>query len=259
MVRSVRESDQAVDDALDALRDAIRDRVEAEQLRDNLTNLASDLALTEWIEENAEEGTDFWVAFLEVDRFKSINDQYGYQDADEFLKEIGRVLERTVSESNQLECVAFRAHGDEFYLAGTVPSDEWDGALHQLVDDVRAKISAIAISVDGKSALRGTVSVGWLRSTRMRGAGEDVTERRVRSCVEIAVAEAKRRGRDQSVEYDKSILDADYLEGRQDCGSCGCKFTVQIDRLVCRPTPLFCPNCGQPAERPPSLLPPVST
>jgi diguanylate cyclase (GGDEF)-like protein len=256
MVRSVDESERAVDDALRELREAIRARVAAEQLRDNLTGLASDIALTEWIEENAEEGSDFWSAFIEVDRFKSINDRYGYQDADEFLKELARILAEVAGNRRELQCVAFRAHGDEFYLTGLVPPAQRDGALRELLDDVRERIANISIHIETSEPLRGTVSIGWLRSRGMRLAEMDVTERGVRACLEAAVAKAKRLGRNCLVEYDRSLHEAEYLEGRQDCGSCGCKFTVQVDRGACQHVDLYCPNCGERAQRPPSLRPP---
>lgn len=74
--------------------------------------------MKEWLDEQIEEGTPFFIGFLEVDRFKAVNDKFGYQNADEFLRKLAEVLSSSAQEHATLECVAFRAHGDEFYLAG---------------------------------------------------------------------------------------------------------------------------------------------
>ena len=123
-IRGIDQSDQAVEQALSALRTAIGKRVEAEHLRDGLTNLGSDVALKEWLEEQIEDGTSFFIGFLEVDRFKTVNDKFGYQNADEFLKRLADELRFFAKGNEALECVAFRAHGDEFYLAGRMPEEE---------------------------------------------------------------------------------------------------------------------------------------
>jgi len=77
-----------IEAALEQLRGVIRRTVRAEQLVDQLTKLSNDDALNEWIQSNIEAGDDFWLAFVEVDRFKSVNDEFGYDDADVLLRRI---------------------------------------------------------------------------------------------------------------------------------------------------------------------------
>jgi len=124
VVKDVDDSEERVNQALEELRHAIRARVDAERLRDGLTDLGSDQALTAWLDDSIDEGNDFWIGFLEVDRFKSINDKFGYQDADEFLKALASVLKEVAADRPGQQCVAFRAHGDEFFLGGLVDPTE---------------------------------------------------------------------------------------------------------------------------------------
>jgi diguanylate cyclase (GGDEF)-like protein len=81
-----------VDEALDSLRSAVEATVRAEQLRDQLTGLANDLALTQRIEAGIQKRERFWIAFVEIDFFKRVNDEFGYDLADGLLKEVGRQL-----------------------------------------------------------------------------------------------------------------------------------------------------------------------
>ncbi len=244
-IRGIDQSDQGVEDALENLRSALRERVEAEHLRDGLTGLGSDSALTEWLTEKLEDGQYFVVGFLEVDRFKGVNDQFGYQNADKFLKSIGEVLRGLVAGNSERECVAFRAHGDEFYFGGSGASCE------ELFERARAEIEGVRLTTD-RGQLQGTVSVGWMFSDDV-GENDVLDERHVRRCLEDAVAAAKVRGRNRVVRYDPDLTHRSYLEGRQDC-SCGCKFTVQVPVDTKERDRLYCPQCGSRCERPPSLV-----
>ena len=116
-------SAEKIDEALRALREVVAEVVRDEQLRDQLTKLGNDHALTEWIKTTMARQTPFWIAFLEVDRFKEINDVFGYTNADTLLKRIAEQL-TTASSYFPQGVTAFRAHGDEFYLAGALVEDE---------------------------------------------------------------------------------------------------------------------------------------
>jgi diguanylate cyclase (GGDEF)-like protein len=54
----------------------------------------------------------FSLLFLDLDRFKSINDTHGHQDGSRLLAEIGGVIKRTIGAKNY----AFRYGGDEFVV-----------------------------------------------------------------------------------------------------------------------------------------------
>ncbi|MGC4067957.1 MAG: GGDEF domain-containing protein [Polyangiaceae bacterium] len=76
---------RTLDAALDELRRQIEALVREEQLRDQLTGLGNAQALSETLKTALESDVSFWLAFLDVDYFKRINDKYGYQLADGLL------------------------------------------------------------------------------------------------------------------------------------------------------------------------------
>lgn len=91
--------------------------------RDQLTGLANRPATTEALTAalQALDGSG-WVAvvFLDVNRFKSINDSFGHNAGDEVLKEVGR---RLSSVTRQQETVG-RWAGDEFLVLAAGAGDD---------------------------------------------------------------------------------------------------------------------------------------
>ena len=168
----LRSQPRAVDEALEQLRTAIADAIRAEQLRDRLTGLANDESLSEWIQDKIESGISFWIAFVEVDRFKSINDKYGYDDADLLLKKIAGQLQIGARDFFPDGAVPIRAHGDEFFLVGGLDSSTREMHIAEALDQIRKNIAAIRLQCKGKGEpLSCTVSVGWLLSTDLLDAG----------------------------------------------------------------------------------------
>lgn len=244
-----------IEEALGHLREAIAARLRAEQLRDQLTGLANDVALTEWLTDRIEDGGPFWAAFVEVDKFKDINDQFGYDDADELLRRIGHRLQIASQDYFPNGAVAFRAHGDEFFLVG-----EWKELAdpRSALDEVRREIGQIRISHKNGRTLRATVSVGWLLSSESLETEEGLTSRSVRGHLELAVAEAK-VDRDCVVAFSSKMRSTARRSGRADCSSCKTKLSLTLPDDDEREGTLSCPNCGEPMNRPPSLKPPQPT
>lgn len=103
-----------VESALQALKEALSERIRAEQRLDQLTGLPNLLARDELLRELLTSPGDFVVAFVEVDRFKSINSKFGYEAADGLLRRIAEQLE-TFANDVFGDCggAAFRPHGDD--------------------------------------------------------------------------------------------------------------------------------------------------
>jgi diguanylate cyclase (GGDEF)-like protein len=99
---------------------AYNDRVDANKqleeqaLNDVLTGIPNRLSfnkdLHEMIHQNGE--TMFALFFLDLDGFKSINDQYGHEIGDFLLKDVANRLKRRVRETDKV----YRLGGDEFTL-----------------------------------------------------------------------------------------------------------------------------------------------
>lgn len=259
--------DERIKGALEDLNRLIIERVKREQRRNQLTSLPNDLALNEFLEQNIERGTNIWAAFIEADRFKSVNDRFGYQNADQWLKELGRLLKdfsRNFPGSPGAVQV-FHAHGDEFFIVGAHEDADphRPDALSTLLDLVCAKARELSIPVRTPSQnaekLSCTVSIGWLVSENVE---RPFSARVLRDCLERAIDEAK-RVRNCTVRYSAELRHRKSIPLRADCTSCGSKFTVDVLIETNRPTaPLYCPNCGEAVERPPApieipITPPV--
>lgn len=236
-------------DKLDAALQELRRQVEAvvreEQLRDQLTGLVNGLALSELLQSIIESNQAFWCAFVEVDFFKRINDQFSYQVADGLLQKIAKRLE--AFEDYIPGTVPVRAHGDEFYLFGQLNDDGIEEKIHAALDRVREEISGISVPTE-HGEMRCTVSVGWLTS---RDAGDEVlTERLVLRHLEAAVGAANIQGRDRIVRYSPEVRKAQRRSVRDDCASCNASFTVEIPTDTDQTGELYCPNCGATRPRP---------
>lgn len=89
-------------------------RLEAEVIRDRLTGAYNRLYLEEMMaeEEGGKEEGRWQVLFLDIDRFKDLNDTYGHEAGDLVLKTVVRRLLQAVRSTDRV----FRYGGDEFLI-----------------------------------------------------------------------------------------------------------------------------------------------
>jgi diguanylate cyclase (GGDEF)-like protein len=234
-------SDADVAKALQELQVVLAARIRAEQLKDRLTGLPNDEALEVLLGELCSGSGPFWAAFVEVDRFKALNDRYGYKNADTMLIRIAETLvhaERFFPGSR-----AFRAHGDEFYIVGTGALD--GDEIHENLTLTCRHVAGTRVPLQGGQEMNCTVSVGWVRHSDIVG---ERTARVVLAHLEQAVSEAKLR-RNHVVRFSAQNR-KDVVSVRGDCGNCGAKFSVDVERSKFRADePARCPNCGANAQR----------
>jgi len=96
-------------------------------------------------------GTSLALVYLDIDRFKLINDQFGHEEGDRALRELSAVLLHTFRRSD----VVARLGGDEFIvLMADVNSD----GLGTVLDRVRTNFAAL--SQDSRFPWRLRVSLG---------------------------------------------------------------------------------------------------
>lgn len=91
-----------------ARRNAVQTRQES--LTDALTGLNNRRAFFEQAELLVEGGHPFAIAFIDLDRFKSINDTYGHVAGDSYLRRFAQAFTRQFSDQGTL----YRIAGDEF-------------------------------------------------------------------------------------------------------------------------------------------------
>lgn len=136
----------------------LSERLRLAELHDPLTGLANRRLLSVRFEQaqasTARTGQHLGLVYLDLDRFKSINDVHGHGAGDRFLREFGARLRAITRDAD----TAARVGGDEFVVLCT----HLDGALA-----LQTAASRIANAVDGTVVLdgrRATVgaSVGWV-------------------------------------------------------------------------------------------------
>ncbi|SSC23947.1 diguanylate cyclase (GGDEF) domain-containing protein, partial [Klenkia terrae] len=128
------------------------------------------------------------LVLVDVDHFKTINDQRGHPVGDDALRHLAEVLRRAVRDG---DAIVSRLGGDELaVLLSSCPVDVAERRAHDLVAAVRANPLPLA---DG-GFLPMTVSVGVAQSpTHARDPRE------LYSTADRALYEAKRGGRDRAV------------------------------------------------------------
>ena len=170
-------------------------RVEAERrlarlaLSDALTGLANRAALHQHLEDVIAAEEPLALLFLDLDRFKVVNDSLGHSAGDELLRVVAARLSGIVRDGD----LVARLGGDEFVVVA-VGLDE-DGAL-LLADRVQRVLSS-PVTVAGHE-LVATASVGIVVSGR--GAARDA-EALLRDA-DISMYQAKDRGRARAVIWD---------------------------------------------------------
>jgi diguanylate cyclase (GGDEF)-like protein len=89
---------------------------------DPLTGLPNRLALDEWhaARQMQTDGEDLAILFLDLDRFKPVNDLYGHQVGDELLVAVGKRLNALLRQRDFMA----RIGGDEFVIIGAGIGDQ---------------------------------------------------------------------------------------------------------------------------------------
>lgn len=132
------------------------DKLLTQAQHDNLTGLPNRILLRDRlcqaIELSNRNGAEFWVAFLDIDKFKFINDSFGHKVGDRFLCEISKRLSHSLRGTDTVA----RFGGDEFIIVLQSHKDEKSSIeiLQRLVQEVKK-----VVSVDGKEIIT-TCSVG---------------------------------------------------------------------------------------------------
>ena len=189
-------------------------------LHDPLTGLPNRLLLQQRLEHAAQRAqrshTNAAVLFVDLDRFKRVNDTHGHRVGDDLLCTIAERLARLVRPGDTLA----RFSGDEFvFLCEDLTSAADVEALAQRVDDAFIE----PFILDG-TELTVTASVGMA----FAGPGEDISDQLVVHA-DIAMYQAKRKGgaghqvidlREAMRSNDRHTLEADlrtaFAEGKLD-------------------------------------------
>jgi diguanylate cyclase (GGDEF)-like protein len=121
------------------------------------------------------------IALIDIDEFKTVNDEMGYQYGDEVLMALGSLLyDANISDS------LFRLSGDDFaILVPNTSLAEATPALERLCEEIRRKPLDITVSI----GIAGPVSGGLSREL-------------LHTQATLALREAKRRGRNRVLPFE---------------------------------------------------------
>jgi diguanylate cyclase (GGDEF)-like protein len=182
-----------------AFNDLIEERLEREAdlwrraRHDSLTGLPNRTALSEYLNTqlgSTDSDSQVIVLFLDLDRFKHINDAYGHETGDEVLVELGERLQATMRGT-----FISRFGGDEYVLVATGPYNA--AATLRLAQQVAATMKT-PIEVNGAELhLTGSVGVAVAR----RG---DTAEDLIRNA-DTAMYRSKEQGTDGYAIFDQPM------------------------------------------------------
>src|SRR5690625_4015227 len=120
---------------------------------DPLTTLPNRNALSEWINNGSvKAGDSITVLFLDIDRFKAINDNFGHRTGDIVLKEVAKRLQNCLRSSDFI----VRQGGDEFIIFLKYVSNQQE--IMTIVNKIKEQF-ALPFFVNGKK-IATTTSIG---------------------------------------------------------------------------------------------------
>jgi diguanylate cyclase (GGDEF)-like protein len=132
-------------------------QVEAQASHDRLTGIVNRETLLSMlvgeVERAARHHKPLSVAFIDIDRFKPINDTYGHNSGDAVLRQMAALI----SSSIRLTDVFGRYGGEEFMLI--MPETTPDEGII-LAEHLRATVMAEPMLIAGNERLRVTISIG---------------------------------------------------------------------------------------------------
>jgi diguanylate cyclase (GGDEF)-like protein len=157
-------------------------------ITDDVTGLFNARHLYTMLDEQVAQGQVFSLMFVDLDRFKSINDTHGHLIGSRLLAEIGGLLKRSLGPNNS----AFRYGGDEFVaLLPGMGKSAATGTTMALREDLRSarflEGAGLSLNVSGSFGLASYPEDGKTVPTILRAADTMMYEAKVtRDSVAIA-------------------------------------------------------------------------
>lgn len=184
--------------------------------KDDLTGLYNDrwfhVRLTETLSDARRNGTSAVLLFMDLDRFKWVNDCHGHLAGSQVLREVGFLLKRLVQRP---DATVSRYGGDEFVMI--LPDTSLDEGL-RLCEDIRRTIEATTF-LDREwgfsmppARLRGVLSasigVACYAPDPSQENPPELDKSELLRRADVAMYRAKSLGKNQVVVWDETLLPA---------------------------------------------------
>ncbi len=108
-------------------------RTERDLEANPLTRLPGNVSILNELSQRLESKSIFSVCYIDLDKFKSYNDKYGFEHGDEVIKETARILIRSVQEQGNTNDFIGHIGGDD-YVVVTTP-DKAENISNQIISD----------------------------------------------------------------------------------------------------------------------------
>ena len=178
----------------------LNDQLTRISLTDGLTQIENRRSLNERLHEMWQHSVRLHepisLVMCDIDKFKSVNDNYGHQAGDAVLKEFAQLLK---SEAREIDRVG-RYGGEEFLLV--LPGTVLDAAV-TFAERLREKVEGHTFTYEG-GTLQRTMSCGVASSPHPRVKDEDSLLR----AADDALYVAKETGRNRVVRFDSADFNA---------------------------------------------------
>lgn len=150
---------------------------------DDLTGIANRRAFLEGAVAGQRDGED-WLLLADIDHFKSINDRFGHERGDAFLKAVAKVLREAAGSRD----VVGRLGGEEFavFLRGVSRVE-----AQQIAEAIRMRTAALSLAAEDGRTIATTMSIGLASCSTVSSIQDDLKR------ADKALYHAKRDGRDR--------------------------------------------------------------
>ncbi len=183
----------------------LNDKLREISLTDGLTGVENRRSLEERLKEQWSHSVRLHepmaVVMCDIDKFKSVNDQYGHQAGDAVLKSIAQILK---GEAREIDRVG-RYGGEEFLLI--LPGTVLDAAI-TFAERLREKVEDHTFAYEG-GTLRRTISCGVAAAPHPKVQDQEGLVR----AADDALYVAKETGRNRVVRFDGADFNAHTSKG----------------------------------------------
>ncbi len=155
--------------------------------KDELTNLYNrrtfNIFFKNSFKKAKEKNLNLWLAILDIDHFKHINDVYGHLSGDKVLKEIANIIKNSIRDEDEV----FRIGGEEFAI---ILKNISYGGVKRVLERVRKRVKSQKFSFMDEHI---TISIG---ATKLK---QKDREEKLFKRADMLLYEAKSSGRDRVV------------------------------------------------------------